>query len=245
MRLATISFAISLMMHASVLWLLPHYLNVKDTPLLTTVVVELLEKTPGEPESSLQSSPEGAKAKPVEGGEREADQGKKTSSRAAEAGRAAEKAGALPPKRPPLNKSEPLTLQNPPKATEPKPAELPPPPDPAVGKALEATMRLDDTDRRYKGFLEGVRGAVDAQWNSRDAMIEAQRSGIVTLGFTLTAAGGRAARVEVVKSSDSGALDNEALRAVKAASFPPFPRTWRLERLHLVGQFDYSFNSGE
>lgn len=241
------AWTISLAMHATVLVFVPAIVQRQKEPLASTVVVELLEKTPGETETTLQASPEGEGLKPAEVAERVDEAPKAEAERSAVTGRAAGAEAKPEPVRPPVKyKPDSVAMENIPEKLEKIPDSVPDEaPDPVIGKTIEATMRLENPDRRYQGFLGKVRSAVNDQWNSRDAMISAGRSGVSTLGFTLLSQGGRAAKVEILGTSKSGALDSEAMRAVSAARFPPFPTNWKLEKLHLTAQFVYSFDSGE
>lgn len=245
MRQHLIAYGISLALHLVLLVVVPAALRPDNGPAMTTVVVELLEKPEGEAETTLQSTPSGEKEKPSPPGEA-SEAGAPKATRAAEKGRTAPKAAQVVAKRPPLKKNtEPLPLERVPDKKFDLAEDAEEVPDPILGKVTEATLKLNEGDKRYQGFLGAVRTAVNRQWQSREAMLAAQRSGKVTLGFTLLPSGGRAAKVSVVDSSDSTILDDEAMRAVRAAGFPPFPTHWKLEKIHLVAQFVYAFNSGE
>lgn len=113
------------------------------------------------------------------------------------------------------------------------------PPDPQ-GEAREVSLSLDAQDARYRGFLDRVQGAVDLRWKWREALLAANRPGTATVRFVIHAGGG-GGEAELVESSGSSILDDEALAAVRRAVFPPFPATWTVERLNLVGQFEYRF----
>lgn len=234
-------------MHSMVLVFVPAYVNRQTEPLTSTVVVELLEKTPGETETTLQASPEGEGLKTSEVGERMDEAGNAKAERSAVTGRASGREAQPEPSRPPVkHRPESVAMEKPPEKLERPPTEVPDEvPDPSIGNSLEASMKLENTDRRYEGFLGQVRAAVNEHWNSRDAMLSAGRSGVATVGFTLLSKGGRAVKVDVVSSSKTRELDQEASRAVAAARFPPFPRNWKLEKLHLTAQFVYSFDSGD
>lgn len=240
------AYALSALLHATLLVFVPALLNRADGPVMSTVVVELLEKPEGEADTTLQATPAGEREKPTPPGEAGEERADEKPHRAAEKGRAAQVSADPAAKRPPLKKNtEPLAMESVPERKFDLGEESEEVPDPVLGKVTEATLKLSDADKRYQGFLGAVRQAVNRQWRSRDAMLSAQRSGAVTLGFTLMPSGGRAARVQVVGSSDSKVLDDEAERAVRAASFPPFPAHWRLEKVHLTGKFVYAFDSGE
>jgi protein TonB len=113
------------------------------------------------------------------------------------------------------------------------------PPDPQ-SDAREVTLSLDAQDARYRGFLDRVQGAVDLRWKWREALLAANRPGTATVRFVIHSGGG-GGEAELVESSGSTILDDEALAAVRRAVFPPFPASWTVERLNLVGQFEYRF----
>lgn len=113
------------------------------------------------------------------------------------------------------------------------------PPDPR-SDAREVTLSLDAQDARYRGFLDRVQGAVDLRWKWREALLAANRPGTATVRFVIHSGGG-GGEAELVESSGSTILDDEALAAVRRAVFPPFPASWTIERLNLVGQFEYRF----
>lgn len=118
-------------------------------------------------------------------------------------------------------------------------------PDPSGSGATEATINMSNPDARYKGFLDVVRAEVYKRWNSREALLAAKKAGDVTIRFTLVAGGGGSASVDVLKSSGSQILDQEAVRAVQTARLPAFPNHWTLQRVNLVGEFQYAFSEGK
>ncbi len=105
--------------------------------------------------------------------------------------------------------------------------------------AREATLALEATDERYRGYLDRVRSAVDGSWRGwREALLAAGRGGRVVVRVSLRP-GGQVDEVQVIESSGSPILDQEAVASVRRSPLPPFPAHWTLERLHLVAQFDY------
>lgn len=228
------ALAVSMVLHALFFWGLPTGFGMDRVEPKDTVVVDLLEKTPGKAETVQQTSPEGQK---LQNAPHAAEKGPES-----EAARAAERGRTAPEAQPPKPK-KPSSEGKGRKADAEESPDRNLPPDPTKAESLEATVNLEETDSRYEGFLGEVRKAVNRQWNSRDAMLAAQRSGLVTLSFTLIKSGGKPKIVKILKSSHSNALDDEAERAVKASLFPSFPKHWRLERLNLVAQFEYLFNS--
>lgn len=228
------ALTVSIVLHLLFFWGLPTGFGSERIDPKDTVVVDILEKTPGKAETVQQTAPEGEKLQNEPHAARKGQENE--AARAAERGRAAPEAK---PQAPPKHRSPEKGRRA--DADESPDRDLPP--DPTSVKNLEATVNLEETDSRYEGFLGEVRKAVNRQWNSRDALLAAQRSGQVTLAFTLDREGGKPRAVTVVKSSQSNALDDEAERAVNASLFPSFPKHWSLKRLNLVAQFEYLFNS--
>ncbi len=104
---------------------------------------------------------------------------------------------------------------------------------------LEDTISLDTKDRRYVDYAAAVKERLLRQWMYPEEARELLLEGRLLLVFTLTR-NGEAARMDVLESSGHEVLDQEACRAVRAASpFPPFPDHVRAQRLNIRTWFDY------
>lgn len=119
---------------------------------------------------------------------------------------------------------------------------VPTTPDPSKGEMEEATITLGETDERYQGYLEKIRGAINDSWDNgwREALLAAGRNGKVVVLMNI-APEGHIINIIVTESSGSDILDEAAAAAVKKAPIPPFPEHWTLQRLNLFAQFEYNF----
>lgn len=225
------AIAVSVLFHALLAWLNPSLWAHLTEPEIDTVVVELLREKEGEPKPTPASDTRRAarnEARPAE-----VSQKAPTPAEAPAPSSAGLKGEAQP---------DPLKFQADAKPLEEDEAisvtsELP---DPTSETVAEATMSLDNPDKRYRGFLEKIRAAINRSWNAREAMLKARRSGNTTVQFTLSSGGGQADSPILIAQSGSAALDDEALKAVRRASFPAFPNNWAIRRLNLIGDFEYA-----
>lgn len=110
-------------------------------------------------------------------------------------------------------------------------------PDPAGAGVREATLRLGETDIRYRGYLDQVESSIDLTWRWKEAFLAAGVGGRVLLRLTLGQ--GAVEEIQVAETSGNPILDREAVEAVRRAPLPPFPRHWTIERLHLFAEFAY------
>ncbi len=111
------------------------------------------------------------------------------------------------------------------------------PPRPA--HTTEDTISLDTTDVRYVSYARMVKEILMAEWTypteAKDNLIEGHLLAFFTLDRD-----GSLKDLKILESSGFSILDNEALRAIKAAApFPPFPSTITVSRLHIKAMFDY------
>lgn len=103
----------------------------------------------------------------------------------------------------------------------------------------QETISLDTEDQRYVSFARAIKERIARQWkyppDARSNLIE----GRLKVLFSLTRTGGLS-RVQVVEPSGFPALDQEAVRAVRAASpYPPFPEHVTVGRLNIDAKFEY------
>lgn len=229
------ALAVSLVLHALLAWFNPSLWAHLREPEMDTIVIELLREDVGKPTPTPRSDtlPQ-AKAK-------EQTQATKTTPPIpAEPTAPATPTSGLQGEA----QANPLQLKVETKPLEPETAlELTSAnPDPISDLVREATISLNDPDRRYRGFLGRIRAAIDLKWRAREAMLKAQRSGLATVRFTLSSGGGGANAPSLIVQSGSSILDSEALRAVQAANFPAFPDNWAIRRLNLIGDFEYAIS---
>jgi TonB family protein len=116
--------------------------------------------------------------------------------------------------------------------------------EPAPPPNLEQdTISLDTTDKRYVSYAKLIEQEIGSQWRypsaARDRLIE----GKLILVFSLVRRGNLVG-IDLLKRSGFRILDEEAVRAVKAAApFPPFPDHVNVKRLNIQASFDYRMTS--
>jgi len=101
------------------------------------------------------------------------------------------------------------------------------------------TISLDTKDKRYVSYATLIKGRIGSQWKypsaARDRLIE----GEVMVLFSLVREG-KVIEIRVIDPSGYAVLDEEAVRAIKAAApFPPFPDQVTVKRLNIQANFDY------
>lgn len=101
------------------------------------------------------------------------------------------------------------------------------------------TISLDTKDKRYVSYARLIREKIGSQWKypsaARDRLIE----GRLMVLFSLVK-GGEVIEISLLDPSGYAVLDQEAVRAVRAAApFPPFPDHVAVKRLNIQASFDY------
>ena len=107
----------------------------------------------------------------------------------------------------------------------------------------EDTISLDTKDKRYVSYARLIKGRIGSQWRypsaARDRLIEGQ----LMLLFSLVKEG-EVIEIKLLDPSGYKVLDEEAIRAVRAAApFPPFPDHVTVKRLNIQASFDYRMTS--
>lgn len=110
------------------------------------------------------------------------------------------------------------------------------PPPPTLD---QETISLDTKDKRYVSYASLIKGRIGSQWKypsaARDRLIEGQ----LMVLFSLVREG-EVIEIGVINPSGYKVLDEEAVRAIKAAApFPPFPGHVTVKRLNIQASFDY------
>ncbi len=103
----------------------------------------------------------------------------------------------------------------------------------------QETISLDTKDKRYVSYATLIKGRIGSQWGypsaARDRLIE----GELMVLFSLVKKG-EVIEIKVIDPSGYAVLDEEAVRAIKAAApFPPFPDHVTVNRLNIQASFDY------
>jgi protein TonB len=101
---------------------------------------------------------------------------------------------------------------------------------------------LDTQDPVLAPFTKIIERWIEARWEYPDLAKHYGQQGKVTVEFTVLQ-NGEIDLLSVVRSSGYNLLDEEAVRAIKAASpFPPIPRSIAANRLRIIAGFTYVNN---
>jgi protein TonB len=103
----------------------------------------------------------------------------------------------------------------------------------------EETVNLNTREFKYISYFSKIKSKIELVWTYPQVSVMNGEQGTVHLKFTIVE-DGSLEDVQLIKSSGYPALDEEAIRAVKAAApYPPLPKSWGLKRLHIIGEFNY------
>ena len=110
-----------------------------------------------------------------------------------------------------------------------------------TGITAKNTIPLDSRNPRYLDYLGRLKARIQNEWGYPE---EARRLGVggeLHMLFTLNKAG-TLVNIQLLESSGFPVLDNEALRAVKAAApFDPFPPQMGEDAFNILGTFHYQY----
>jgi periplasmic protein TonB len=99
---------------------------------------------------------------------------------------------------------------------------------------------LNTSDARYAPYTQMVKQWIEARWEYPDLAKHYGLQGRVVVEFTILQ-NGHIEFLSLVRSSGSKLLDEEAVRAIKAAvPFKPFPRSIQESSLRIIAGFIYS-----
>jgi protein TonB len=99
---------------------------------------------------------------------------------------------------------------------------------------------LNTSDARYAPYTQTVKQWIEARWEYPDLAKYYGLQGRVVVEFTILA-NGQIELLSLVRSSGSKLLDEEAVRAIRAAvPFKPFPRSIQENRLRIIAGFVYA-----
>ena len=106
------------------------------------------------------------------------------------------------------------------------------------------TISLDTKDKRYSSYAKIIKERLMQHWTYPPDAVENLMEGNVRVLFSMNKEGGLI-RVDIIRNSPFDILDNEALRAIRAAApFPPFPESVRASRLSIKAGFAYRLSAG-
>lgn len=101
------------------------------------------------------------------------------------------------------------------------------------------TLSLNTEDLKYFSYLLKVKNKIEYIWRYPAAAADRGIEGDLLLSFTIHRDGG-VSGVSIASSSGYEVLDQEAARAIQAASpFPSLPETWNEDQITIAGHFLY------
>ena len=106
----------------------------------------------------------------------------------------------------------------------------------------EGPVRLDTQDPKYVSYTTSIKRAIELVWEYPEPALHQGLQGKLVLEFTISG-NGQLEGTRMIRSSGFSVLDQEAIRAVKAASpFHPIPPWIGKTRLDVVASFEYHDN---
>jgi TonB family protein len=100
-------------------------------------------------------------------------------------------------------------------------------------------VSLNTSDPKYATYVTKIRQYIESEWQYPDAALRYGLQGKLTLEFTIQS-NGQLESLKLVRSSGSSLLDEEALRAIKAAApFPPIPPWIKPNPLPISASMEY------
>ena len=103
-------------------------------------------------------------------------------------------------------------------------------------------IRLDTKDPQYVTYFNSIKRAIEVVWQYPDLALRYGLQGRLLLEFSILG-NGDIESAKIIRSSGSNLLDEEALRAVKAAApFGPIPSWLGKNRIDIVASFEYLDN---
>lgn len=112
-------------------------------------------------------------------------------------------------------------------------------------KESEETISLDTLDKRYVSYTGVIKKRLAACWGYPREAKENNMEGKAHALFSLTR-DGHLTGIEITGTSGHEVLDQEGLDAIRrAAPFPPFPDSIKVERLNINVTFEYRLSSAK
>lgn len=103
-------------------------------------------------------------------------------------------------------------------------------------------VRLDTQEPKYVSYFTSIKRAIELVWEYPEPALRHGLQGKLVLEFTILE-NGQLERTRLIRTSGFSMLDEEAIRAVNAASpFHPIPPWIGKSRLDVVASFEYHDN---
>lgn len=105
-----------------------------------------------------------------------------------------------------------------------------------------APVSLNTRDPIYVSYFNKIKQSIELRWEYPEVALRYGLQGRLALEFTI-ASTGQLDRLRIIRSSGSQVLDEEALRAIKAAApFPPIPPWIKTNPLFVSATMEYNDN---
>lgn len=106
----------------------------------------------------------------------------------------------------------------------------------------EGSIRLDSQKPKYISYFTRIQRAIELVWDYPQPALQQGLEGKLVLEFTILG-NGNLEKTRLIRSSGFPILDEEAIRAVQAASpFHPIPAWIGRDRLEIIASFEYHDN---
>lgn len=110
------------------------------------------------------------------------------------------------------------------------------------GGARGGPVNLNTRDPLYVSYFTKIKQNIEQQWQYPEMALRYGLQGRLALEFTI-GGGGQLEQLRMIRSSGSQVLDDEALRAVRAAApFPPIPSWIKSVPLSISASMEYHDN---
>jgi periplasmic protein TonB len=120
--------------------------------------------------------------------------------------------------------------------------ELLPPVGWSAAQGTDEPIRLDTKNPQYVTYFTSIKRAIEVVWQYPELALRYGLQGRLLLEFSILG-NGDLESAKIVRSSGSNVLDDEALRAVKAAApFGPIPSWVGKNRIDIIASFEYLDN---
>lgn len=119
---------------------------------------------------------------------------------------------------------------------------LPPPSWSSSNSRAAAPVSLNTRDPIYVTYFNKIKQSIESQWEYPEIALRYGLQGKLSLEFTI-AGNGRLEQLRLIHTSGSQLLDEEAIRAIKAAApFPPIPPWIKPNPLSISASMEYHDN---